>query len=438
MNRRNFIKRAGAAAATFSLGVPTLALPRAAAQQPPMRLPWHEFAYIGDPLMDERLLWFLGHTYERMGDIGEILDTADRIEAGNTRSWMEQFARTADRVRAIGDASLAARHPVSAGEAYLRACSYFLAACIYSESPDDDLMQHAVRASAETFEAALDLLGIPGAPVEIPYENSALPGYFFRSPIAAESAPILIAHQGMDASCEENLFLAEACIRRGYHCILFHHPGQGQALRLRNIIYRPDWENVIGPVIDFAIAQPGVDPDRIAVMGISFGGALVTRAAAFEHRMKVTIANPAVYSWWDFISQFIMGDNPQVHALFESDPAGFDAAIGQFLDASPSMYRWWFNSAMWKWGASSPHDLLTKLQDYDNHDLLDKITCTMLIMDGEGEEWAAGQAIRVYEGLQAPKDYMLFTAEDTGLMHCQTGAMAVATQRMFDWLDEHL
>jgi hypothetical protein len=33
---------------------------------------------------------------------------------------------------------------------------------------------------------------------------------------------------------------------------------------------------------------------------------------------------------------------------------------------------------------------------------------------------------------------MLFTAEDTGLLHCQTGALNVASQRMFDWLDENV
>jgi hypothetical protein len=31
-----------------------------------------------------------------------------------------------------------------------------------------------------------------------------------------------------------------------------------------------------------------------------------------------------------------------------------------------------------------------------------------------------------------------FTEEDTGLVHCQTGALTVATQRMFDWLDENI
>jgi hypothetical protein len=28
--------------------------------------------------------------------------------------------------------------------------------------------------------------------------------------------------------------------------------------------------------------------------------------------------------------------------------------------------------------------------------------------------------------------------EDTGLAHCQTGAPSVASQRIFDWLSEHI
>ena len=36
-----------------------------------------------------------------------------------------------------------------------------------------------------------------------------------------------------------------------------------------------------------------------------------------------------------------------------------------------------------------------------------------------------------------PREW-LETAEDSGLVHCQTGALSVASQRMFDWLDEHI
>jgi hypothetical protein len=57
---------------------------------------------------------------------------------------------------------------------------------------------------------------------------------------------------------------------------------------------------------------------------------------------------------------------------------------------------------------------------------------------GTAEEFSPGQAKKLYDALQCPKDYMLFTEADTGLVHCQAGAPSVASQRMFDWLDEHI
>jgi hypothetical protein len=33
---------------------------------------------------------------------------------------------------------------------------------------------------------------------------------------------------------------------------------------------------------------------------------------------------------------------------------------------------------------------------------------------------------------------MLFTEEDSASEHCQVGAGGIATQRLFDWIDENL
>jgi hypothetical protein len=52
--------------------------------------------------------------------------------------------------------------------------------------------------------------------------------------------------------------------------------------------------------------------------------------------------------------------------------------------------------------------------------------------------WGSSRAVLCWVRLSSPKDYMLFTAEDTGLVHCQTGALSVASRRMFDWLDENV
>lgn len=398
---------------------------------------WYDLGVIGDPLMDERLIWFMGHAWEGMADIGECLETASRIRAGDGESWMREWFRTAERLHAEADGCLERGHGISAGETYLRACSYYLAGLIYAQRPSGDVRSRAL-ASGACFEKALDLLSIPGKAVEIPYEGGALPAYFFRAPAAAGKAPVLIVHQGMDASVEEDLFLAEGAIKRGYHCLLLHHPGQGLALRVKGLPFRPDWENVITPVVDYLVKLPEVDESKLILMGVSFGGALVTRAAACEKRIAACIANPAVYDWWDFISGFLFGGSPELSRLLDEDAVAFDRAIAGYLDSAPDYYRWWFHSACWKFGAASPAELMNKLKRYTNAGIAGKVSCKMLVMDGEGEAWAAGQAKKLFDALNCPKTYMLFTAADTGLLHCQSGAMAESSRRLFDWLDENV
>ncbi len=58
----------------------------------------------------------------------------------------------------------------------------------------------------------------------------------------------------------------------------------GDALRKQKFYFRPDWEKVITPVIDYALTRLDVDPRRVAVLGISQGGYWVPRAAAFDKR----------------------------------------------------------------------------------------------------------------------------------------------------------
>ena len=65
---------------------------------------------------------------DRGADFGECVTTVQRVGAGNVDDWYREWVRTADRVAAIGDASAAAGHRVSAREAYYRACNYYRSA----------------------------------------------------------------------------------------------------------------------------------------------------------------------------------------------------------------------------------------------------------------------------------------------------------------------
>lgn len=62
-------------------------------------------------------------------------------------------------------------------------------------------------------------------------------------------------------------------------------------LRQRGVPFRPDWEAVVTPVLDFALQRPEVDPDRVAIGGRSFVGYLAPRAASSEHRPAACVAD---------------------------------------------------------------------------------------------------------------------------------------------------
>jgi hypothetical protein len=66
----------------------------------------------------------------------------------------------------------------------------------------------------------------------------------------------------------------------------------------RQIPFRPDWENVITPVVDYLRSRPDVDPSRIVLNESSLGGELVIRGAAFEHRLAAVVADPGILSVW--------------------------------------------------------------------------------------------------------------------------------------------
>ena len=396
---------------------------------------WYELKMMSDPILDQVLLFYLSEARMGMTDVGEVLDTASRVTAADEYSWTREFAKTAARLAAAAEAGEKGGHRLGAGESWMRAAAYYRAALHRHPDPTaPEIRQYALKEVA-CFTRAVTLLTLPVQPVRIPYEGTTLPGYFFRSPTAGKSAPLLIVHSGRDAWAEDDKSIAEEATRRGWHCLLFDGPGQGQTLRLQGLAFRPDWEKVITPVIDFALRQPGVDPRRVALMGISMGGALAPRAAAFEKRLKLLVANPGVYDWSRVFNGFITERYPQIAEMPEKDPQGFNAIMAQVIEQNPFM-RWGLTDTMWKHGVSTPAQLVLDMNRYTNRGFAEKITAKTLVVDGEAEEW--GQAKELFAALRCPKDYLLFTASEAAQLHVQTGSPAISNQRIFDWLEDNL
>jgi alpha-beta hydrolase superfamily lysophospholipase len=117
----------------------------------------------------------------------------------------------------------------------------------------------------------------------------------FRVDDAPTPRPLVIYTNGYDSTAKESWFaIAAAALQRGYHVLAYDGPGQGAVIREMGLPFRPDWENVLGGVIDFAVKQPGVDAEAIAQFGYSTGSYLVARSAAFDHRSAALILDDGI------------------------------------------------------------------------------------------------------------------------------------------------
>jgi hypothetical protein len=381
----------------------------------------------------------LGSTYSRAADIGEVLTTIDRIPGGHAQAWVEQWTATADRVSDEAVSAETAGHLRTAAARWLRASSY------YSQASDKAATTEASTGLWERHRRAWDRFVDATAAVgdltverlEIPYEGSTLPGYSFRQAAATGARRTLVYTNGSDGSVVGawSRGIADA-LARGWTAVTYDGPGQNAALVRQHLPFRPDWENVLTPVIDHLVERPDVDPERIAVMGVSQGGYWVPRAAAFEHRIAAAIADPGVVD----VSTTMLQQLPHflVRLLDAGDRKAFDTDMAWALKVSPAtrtMLQW----RMRPYGVTSPFDFFTAAREYAVTDeQLAAITCPMLITDPEHEQFWPGQSARMAAALSCPVTLLPFTAVEGADSHCEPAAAGLRAERLFDWLDGHI
>lgn len=369
-------------------------------------------------------------------DIGECLSTAYRIEEGNFESWYAEWYKTAERIHALAVESMERGKLVSARECYLRAHNYYRTAEFFLHgNPNDPRILDTWGKSRSTFRQAIKLMDTPVEEVEIPYEGTYLPGYFYRLDESPIPRPTLLIHGGFDSTQEElYLEVVASALARGYNCLTFEGPGQGAVIREQHIPFRHDWEKVVTPVVDYLESRPEVDSKRIAIIGISLGGYLAPRAAAFEHRLAACVANDGLFSN-QFGEKGRMLYRGNVEDL--NDPNVMEKVIREIM-AKHTGVRWAIENGMFTYKANSIQELVQITEPYTLEGVADKIKCPTLVCEAEADHFFAEQPKMLYDALTCPKTFMLFTAEDCAEEHCQFGALLFFNQRMFEWLDETL
>jgi alpha-beta hydrolase superfamily lysophospholipase len=166
---------------------------------------------------------------------------------------------------------------------------------------------------------------------------------------------------------------AAPALERGYNCLTFEGPGQGGVICKQKIPFRQDWEKVVTPVIDFVMNRKeeyGIDADHIALMGISMGGYLAARAAAFEHRISACVLYDGVYDGYEAMA--FSFPKPLLTAIEEGNSEVVNAAITNLMESDPNV-RFNVLHGIWTTGTNSPYDLIIGSKNYTTKDILKNI-----------------------------------------------------------------
>lgn len=391
--------------------------------------------FFKDPTFEFNFQIALGGAYYQAANPGKLLWLTRQVRDGDNEAAYQALKAAGDESMAFADGSAARGHRESARQAYSWAQTFY------------DVMSYVVDGSADPARApaVYDLFndawlkGIAQTEpmptqVAIPYEGTTLRGFHFRGNGAGARRPLLIFNNGSDGSLLAGMtFGSYGALARGYDVLIFDGPGQGYALWKQKLHFRPDWEKVITPVVDFALTLDGGDPRRLALFGISQGGYWAPRAVAFEKRIAAAIADPGVV---DVSASWLGQFPPEALALLKSGPkATFDAMLAESL---PPQFKAALAFRMRPFGMASYFDVFNAVQRYRLGDLAGRITCPMLITDPDNEAFWPGQSQQLYDALTSPKTLVRFTVEEGADLHCEPKAPGLRDLRVFDWLDETL
>ncbi|MHC1742352.1 MAG: alpha/beta hydrolase family protein [Syntrophobacteraceae bacterium] len=364
----------------------------------------------------------LGATVNHGCEIGEAYRTAANIKDGDAGSWQAEWAATARLVEARGEQSLAGGHRVSARDQFQRA-SYYYRIALLSMMPDDPRMRDYAGKSRSLLRRAGELFDPPLEYVEIPFDGTVLPGYFRKAATGAKPVKTLIMIGGGETFAEDLYFyIAPQSHDRGYNFMTVDLPGQG-LLPLEGKTFRRDMNVPLRVVVDYVLGRPDVDPQRLAVYGYSGGGGFVPQAAMHDDRINAIAMNSCVVD---------------ARPLFATMPVV--SATRKEIDSWSSYHGNTVKLVAWRWGV--PIDKPAGLVEANEGFRFDpaKVKVPALVLVGEGEyksEEVKRQQRICMDNLPNPaKKFVVTPAVEGASNHCIMENRSLASQVLFDWLDD--
>ena len=342
-----------------------------------------------------------------------------------TKQITELAQRLAERFSSKGDAG-AAWHLYELAAFYLGA--------------NDPRKRSFIDAMSTRFDEARNGLALTRH--AIPYRGGKLTAMRWEAdPTDRAQAPegtprTLIMMNGFDGYAEGIIDFASHFPTRPFDIITFDGPGQGHTA-LAGMPLEPEWERPTEAVLDYF----GID--NAAALGVSFGGYLVMRAAAYCPRITRVIAFDMMYRLLDGLTMPLPRPlRPIAEAVVSrARPAWLIDGLMGIAQRFSADLAWKLQQARHLTGQDKPSDVLRALGAYTMEPLDGQIHQPCLVMAGDADQYVPFERLDdVRRALRnaASLDVRAFhEATDPGMaQHCQVGDLDRAFAIMGGWLSE--
>jgi pimeloyl-ACP methyl ester carboxylesterase len=349
------------------------------------------------------------------GMLDEMRSVAPRI--ADYVDWKREFLALAATASEHG-------HALRAGF-YFRAADFFMLA----DDPDRRNARHQFLTAMRSVYG-LDQLARHEVPYAADDVTGVLPAYRFTPHL---SKGTIVFFGGFDSYIEE-LTTAFFYLRdAGYEVIAFEGPGQGGALNDAGLHMTPAWHLPVRAVLDhFKL-------DHVTLVGLSMGGCLVMRAAAFEPRVDRVVAYDIYPDALDTtLHQVIAVQRRLLKALLRLRVAPVVNALAWRAARRSPIAQWGLEEGMHVTGASSPYGYMRRTQAYVTADVSALIKQDVLLLAGRDDHLVPMSHFHRQIGMLTNARSItarLFTSSESAASHCQVGNYGLAFRSIVHWLD---
>ncbi len=397
----------------------------------------------------------------------ELMETARRIDG--FESWIRIFIELGEKAESealhLGEKDkIDANHldeppeggqtfsPDTLAKLYLRAATCFRAAQFYTISGEtcekypqfrDPSNLNGNSLKHMLYEKCRSLYDrwLEGYPeikyTRIPFENYEIPVYYCTPENTPDGLPAspkgtVVIHGGYDSIAQEFLILLQYLQAQGYNVYFFEGPGQGEVLMRWDVRMTPEWEHCTSAVLDhFGL-------EDVTLIGISLGGYLAPRAAAYDRRITRLVMYDLIF---DFYGAILSRMGPKKSRFFDWMTRHPKNLLWRSLDKKfgENYFTKWLlgqGYAIYE-GVHTPCEYFNYIRKFNTREISPLLTQDVLVLAGESDLYTVFYQDQL-DALTNARSVTgrLFTKAEHADHHCQIGNMKQLLKTVSDWIED--